>query len=368
MKAIRRLGGPQKLLVAAVAATIILGLLLAGVGPDLPGPKLRETLGLVDEPSWEPCTPTAEGDRTPAGGPPGSWRREEPLPEPRDELRAATVGHLIYLAGGNGVDEERQPFSLPSFSVFNTRTERYRDLPDLPVGLDHPLMVASKGAIYVAGGASNGDAQERLYRFEPETEEWAELASMESARYAPAGGVIDGRIYVAGGALADRGETFSSMEVYDIATDTWSSGPEMPTARHHAYGDVLDGDLYVAGGRQPGEFSLAAFERFDPDAGAWEELPPIPEGVGGPVTAAANGIVAVIGGGDDLEVDGLPPWVTGATWAFLPDSDRWRRLPDLLVPRHGHAATVVGDRAFVFGGAPCALYGRTELVESLELE
>ncbi len=38
------------------------------------------------------------------------------------------------------------------------------------------------------------------------------------------------------------------LEVYDPATDTWSTGTPMPTARYGLGVGVIDGKLYVAGG------------------------------------------------------------------------------------------------------------------------
>jgi N-acetylneuraminic acid mutarotase len=346
-----------------------MALLVTGVGPDLPGPRLREALGLADNPGWVACEPAAEQDRTPpgGGGRGGRWAAEPDLPEPRDELRVAAIGDQVYIGGGNGVDEDGNPHSLSSFGVFDAARGRYASLPDLPVGLDHPLMVAHDGDVYVAGGASNGDPQTGLYRFSPHDEAWTELASMRTGRFAPAGAVIGDRLYVAGGAVADREQTFSSMEIYDFETDRWREGTPMPSARHHAAATALGGSLYVAGGRVPGDFSLDAFERYDPESETWRELPPLPDGVGGLAAVAAEGRAVVVGGGDDLADDGIPPWVTGAVWAFDREREGWARLPDLRVPRHGHAATVAGGRIIVFGGAPCAGYGRTSAVESLPI-
>ena len=91
-----------------------------------------------------------------------------------------------------------------------------------------------------------------------------------------------------------------------------------------------------------------------------ERLAPLPLGAGGLAVVSAAGMVVAIGGGDDGE-----NWVTPATWALDPDEGHWRRLADLNVARHGHGAAAVGSDVYVFGGAPCPGYGRTDAVESL---
>ena len=86
----------------------------------------------------------------------------------------------------------------------------------------------------------------------------------------------------------------------------------------------------------------------------------LPLGVAGVAAVAAGDRVLAISGGDDDK-----GWVTPATWALGPRG--WERLADLAVPRHGHAAAAANGRAFVFGGAPCAGYGKTDSVETVSL-
>jgi N-acetylneuraminic acid mutarotase len=140
----------------------------------------------------------------------------------------------------------------------------------------------------------------------------------------------------------------------------------MPTGRHHTAAAVLDGKLYVAGGRQVGDLSLDAFEAFDPETGDWSALAPLPEGVGAPALSAVGGRLVLTGGGDDTNWREGGGWTTGAVWEYDPGADRWERLPDLRTARHGHASATLGDRVYVFRGAPCAGYGLTAETESLQ--
>ena len=49
--------------------------------------------------------------------------------------------------------------------------------------------------------------------------------------------------------------------------------------------------------------------------------------------------------------------MTPATWSLDPDENRWRRLADLNVARHGHGAAAVGSDVFVFAGSPARVTG-----------
>jgi N-acetylneuraminic acid mutarotase len=344
----------------------VLGLLLAVLvlsGTPLPGPHLKKTLGLVDSPPpTKRCVPRPDrvrgSARAVAAG--ARWRREPRTPEARNEAMAATAGHSVYLVGGQVLVDHRRFKSLTSVVEFQPQSRRFRRAPPLPQPLDHVLAVGYRGSVYVVGGDSNDTPSNRLWRYSPQSRRWTELARMRVARMALAGEVIGNRLYVVGGTVNDTRPPYPALEIYDFARNRWTPGPDMPTARHHLAAAALGGRLYVLGGRRLGDFSLDAFERFDPRSQRWERLRPIPQGVGALGAAATHREFIAVGGGDDHQ-----DWVTPATWAYDPARNRWRRLPDLRVPRHAHGTAIAGDRLYVLAGAPCAGYGETDAVESL---
>src|SRR6266581_8654391 len=80
---------------------------------------------------------------------------------------------------------------------------------------------------------------------------WATKASMPTARYGMAAGVIEGKLYVAGGCCVFNSPPFprfNALEVYDPASDTWTTKASIPLAVYGAAVGVIDGKLYVAGG------------------------------------------------------------------------------------------------------------------------
>jgi len=293
----------------------------------------------------------------------GRWSALPPFPIAQDELRAEVVGDRIYVGGGirqSGDDL----ISTDVFYALDPQGMAYRKLPPLPRRIDHSGWVAAGGNLYVIGGYRDWQPTAEVFRYSPGPGTWRQLASMEVPRGSPAVVAIGGRIYVAGGGLGREGrEPTGRVEVFDIATSRWSRGPDMPTPRHHAGAATVDGVLYVLGGRTEHDFSLDVVERFDPRTKRWERVQRLPLGVGAPAAVRNGGRVVVISGGDDREV-----WVTPAVWSLDPDTGRWQRLADLRVPRHGHAAAAFGHEVYVFGGAPCPGYGRTDSVEKLALD
>ena len=114
--------------------------------------------------------------------------------------------------------------------------------------------------MYVGGGTSN-----RVFFYEPATDDWTEVASSAFVHGGtPVAAVIDGRIFVAGG--AGGGMIGNELEVYDPAANQWSTLAPMGCARNHMGGGLIGGRLYVAGGR-PG--NQTCLEEYDPALNAW---------------------------------------------------------------------------------------------------
>jgi N-acetylneuraminic acid mutarotase len=91
---------------------------------------------------------------------------------------------------------------------------------------------------------------------------WTRKADMPTARYIPGSAVVDGKIYVIGGAPVRFGIT-AVVEEYDPATDTWTRRADMPTARQGVRAAAVDGIIYAIGGAKPGR-DLSTVEAYDP--------------------------------------------------------------------------------------------------------
>ncbi len=292
------------------------------------------------------------------------WLEGPPLAELRDEPRAVAIGDSIYLVGGTlGIEEiapERHRLdTTDELTRFDPRSGRYEELAPLPRPLNHVGLTAYRGDVYVAGGYGrlvDAKTSRAFFRYHPETDRWSRLPDMPAPRAAGAVGVLDHRLIWAGGGKDSvaRSEVFA----YDFRSRRWSQLPSMKTRREHVGEAVLDGKLYVLGGRAPKSLAVDTAERFDPGAGKWETLPPMPVPSGGLAAVSLDDAVVTVSGGDDAAET-----VTGAIQEFNPASAEWRLLPALRTARHGHGATVANDEVWVFGGSDCAFFNATDKVE-----
>ena len=73
------------------------------------------------------------------------------------------------------------------------------------------------------------------------------MASLPQTEFGMACGVINNKIYVAGGNTGGY-VLLNNLYIYDIATNSWTSGAPMSVSTGFAGGAVVDGKLWVIGG------------------------------------------------------------------------------------------------------------------------
>ena len=270
-----------------------------------------------------------------AQAPPGpEWGARAPLIEANSEMAVAYLDGKIYVVGGYPATR----ISVDTVQVYDVETDSWHLTTPYPTTINHASAIGLDGILYVIGGQTSAGGQgsdagytSAVHAFDPKTAAWTARAPMPTARSAMAHGVIDGRIYVAGG-RPPRGHDFA---VYDPGADTWTSLPDLPTARNHMAAAAIGGKLYVAGGRFGGGFRseiTAVLEVYDPRASAWTARQPMPAARSGLNGIAVDGCFHTFGG--EHPIAG-PSGVFPDHVVYDPKADRWTRMPDMPVPVHG---------------------------------
>jgi len=259
----------------------------------------------------------------------GEWVTLTGMGVARQEMPTAVLNGKIYVIGGYDSDQ----ISYDTVEVYNPATDVWTFAQPVPSANNHSAAAVAGGKLYAFAGLSN-----RAYVYDPAQDAWTQVASMAIEHgNTPAVGVIDDKIYVAGG----TGGTQRELEVYNPLTNTWSGLANMEVARNHCAGGVIDGKLYVVGGRGSVE-APTALEVYDPQSNQWSSLPPMPTGRSGMAAAVVHGELYVFGG----EV----PMLHAEVEAYNPVSNSWRSLPDMPRPRHGIWASVIGNKVYIPGG------------------
>jgi len=261
------------------------------------------------------------------------------MPVPRTEVVAASVGSEIVVLGGLTLDRG----ASKRVDAYSPEQDRWRRLPDLPVGVHHAMAVGVGDRLYVLGGYTAARVPRRTF-FELRDRAWRALPPMPFPRAAAGAAVVGSRIVVAGGVAAGRRLARNALS-FDLRTRRWSTVVG-PTPREHLGVTALAGTVYAVGGRTAGlDTNLVRFEAFQPGDRTWRRRRPVPEARGGTAAAAVPGHVVSVGGEE-------PGGTIAEVFSYSVAARRWTRLTDLPTPRHGVGVAALGGRVFVIGGGP----------------
>ncbi len=281
----------------------------------------------------------------------GPWSLLTPMLQPRSEMAVAELGGKMYVIGGY------PPGRIPSnvVQVYDPTTSSWTLGPTAPAALHHSVAIPVDGRLFLIGGerlgAGTGQPEiylDDVYELDVAAGAWLPRASMPTARSGGGAGVIEGKIYVAGG-RPPRGNDFA---VYDPVADEWEELPDLPTARNHLAVDAIGGKLYVAGGRfdaGTGGALTAVLEIFDPATGQWTTGAPMLAPRAGVTSIAAFGCLYVIAGEGNMF---NPLGMFDQNEAYDPRTNTWHALTPMPTPTHGLTrAAILDGRIHVPGGA-----------------
>ena len=284
-----------------------------------------------------------------------SWQAFPPLPAPRQEHAVVAWNERLIVVGGYA----GTGFGPPSTSVlaWQPGAVTWTALPDLPEALHHAHAAVLEGKLYVVGFLTGFDFAHdgRGWTLTEANAKWTSMPGL-SAATARGGGCATtwkGQLWVLGGLRSLK--SVASVDRFDVAIQAWVVGPALPEARDHLACGVVADQLVVAGGRNGGvgNHSPKTWTLATP-GGAWQSRAPMAVSRGG-VAAAVWQDRLVVAGGEGNKA--IKSGVFAEVEAYDLVADAWIRLPDMVVPRHGNGAAVVGGRLHVPGGATVQLFG-----------
>ncbi len=314
-----------------------------------------------------------------------------PFPEAFEELYGIGAGGRFFVLGG--IAAGWTPVGL--VYEYDAAADAWNKRKNMPLLSHHVALAELNGKIYMIGGfvkPQSGPTAwqpiDNLWEYDPQNDSWKALAPMPTKRGSPNAAVVNGKIYVIGGAGINPGSKDTSLhparpqrvlgtnEVYDPATNTWATRSPMPTTRNHAAIGVVNNKVYVIGGRVGNAFITRAsnvdvVEEYDPATDQWGPLKaPMPTSRSATAWGTYKGKIYVAGG--EVRTDRLSATYR-AVEAYDPAANRWSSLPPMEFARHGLAGDIVGNRFYLTsgnlqsGGGPGAIVA-TEHHEALELD
>ena len=215
-----------------------------------------------------------------------SWIEKAPMPTPRVSFGVAVYQNKIYLMGGfryssgNRLDRAVNEVYDPATNTWTTKAP----MPINATGINANVV---NNKIYVISGYTpnqQGSIEDTLLNvtqiYDPATNNWTIAKTpipIPVAYYVS--GVIDGKIYVAGGS-SEISDGTSYLQIYDPQTDQWTIGSPLPEPVATAGGTATLGvysakSLYVIGGWNAGP-ALAFNQIYDSQTQSWTLGTPFP--------------------------------------------------------------------------------------------
>jgi len=176
-----------------------------------------------------------------------TWTTKAPMPTARAGGAAGVINGILFVVGGTSSSVTGGYADLNSVEAYNPTTNTWATKAPMPTAGFGMASAVINGILYVAGFSAASAAVEA---YDPATDTWTTEAPMLTARAGPTAGVINGTLYVVGGfpAYPQVVTSLATVEAYNPATNTWATKALMPTARGTPAGGVVNGVLYVAGG------------------------------------------------------------------------------------------------------------------------
>lgn len=126
---------------------------------------------------------------------------------------------------------------------------------------------------------------------------------------------------------------------------SWHTIAASPLARAELGSVVLGGRIYLAGGQVANGRSTAAVISYEPATGRYRDEPPMPARLDHELLVTDGRDLYVAGG----YTDGDP---VNSAFRYSPATRRWEALPSMHVARGGLGGGIVGGRLYAAGGAP----------------
>jgi N-acetylneuraminic acid mutarotase len=296
--------------------------------------------------------------------PAGSWQKGHNSLFPVQQLHAAVLDGLIYLAGGlTGTQAANQATSGVEYydPVFHVWSKG----PPLPFTVHHAMLVAYQNKLYLIGGFRpqgqnlEAAATNQVWILNRTAGRWQPGPPLHHARAAGAAVVVHNEIVVFGGRTGGRFPAeVKPTEIYN--GKSWRDATDIPFPGDHL-GAVTDGTYaYAIGGRTltPAN-NHNQVQRFDPATDQWTQLTTLPFANSDMGAAYVRGQLVTFGGENGLRV-------FNTALSYNLTTRKWSKLPPLVYARHGMGVAVVSNTIYAIDGAAQPLHnGSTSTVQLL---
>ena len=231
-----------------------------------------------------------------------TWTAKKSVTNVYNTNGVGKIGSRLYFTGGWDYGSGT-PLAFGQTWAYDYANDRLIKKADMPKATADGVSGVISGKLYVLPGTCSGDqypatrycADENirtLFRYDPSTNTWATRTSAPHFHRHAAAGVINGKLYVAGGAL-DFAQPNAYLDVYDPATNMWKTLAPLPTGNTLASGAVVGNKLLVVSWAYNNGSPTIRTYSYDPAINKWTAKAS-PPNLGALARVALNGKSYVI--------------------------------------------------------------------------
>ncbi len=282
------------------------------------------------------------------------WSVGVSLPVPLSQFGAAVYRGAIYVAGG--LTDGGSVAAVFRYASGANEWERVADLPTFR--RETHLLVASD-SLFAAGGFNVPPnnvlfEDQRMWVYDVEGDAWLERPSLPDGRHDPAMVSTGDQIILVSGGLGsmDHGGLTpgDTAAIYDVRTGEWRySSSAMSVARSSAMAALIQGKIYIFGGGRATDGALAdVIEVYDVASDTWSSLDATfdAQNVYTMAPAMLGDEVHFLGG--FVPVPGAPHLDQHLVFNVM--SGDWTRAAELPTARGSASAVMLDGQIIVMGG------------------
>ncbi|XP_078699897.1 kelch-like protein 26 [Branchiostoma floridae x Branchiostoma belcheri] len=253
------------------------------------------------------------------------WKEIARMPKEICQHRIVVLNDFVYVVGG--LTEANRESASDACYRYDPRTNSWLQVASMQVRRTCFAFLESGGRLYVIGGTDGDKSLDSAEVYDPRSNEWRYVASFPGHVYGHAGTTLpDGRLCVTGGFARNRYQRWTYT--YDVRQDAWGRETDMNTRRGWHVMQTFGDAVFVLGGchlRPDGSRTMhLPTERLDLASRQWSALSPPPFTVGvGRATVLHGKIYVLRAAGEDLPA---------LVWYDV-NTDKWgsdRDMPDKL--------------------------------------
>ena len=283
-----------------------------------------------------------------------AWTKVASMKTPRSHFATASLDGKLYAIGGSRTGKDVE--------MYDPSTNKWTYVASMNISRSRLGATSLDGKLYAIGGnAGFTNTENTAEMYDPSTNKWTKVASMNTKRMDLKATSLNGKLYAIGGHTLGYGrqhgcgegceQFLNSVEIYDPSTDKWTYVASMNTRRHSLAATSLNGKLYAIGGldykneRVNSKTFLNSVEMYDPSTNKWTYVASLINNICGHGTASLNGKLYVIGGYDEEKRRRLD-----SVKMYDPSTDKWTNVSSMNTRRDSVAATSLNGKLYAIGG------------------